>query len=430
MTLLSNLKATALRAADRYNQWATPYKPFVRPFLPLTTHSLKERETECYDDLEDFWLGGKVIQNHLYLTPGLGPDLGDQATFHGIYTAMLALKWYVTKDEGVKLEIQNALKGMASHQTAHGENRHRLIRGYIPGTLLWQDDPSNDTLTGHFCGLYFVLRYGPPECRLLATDLILALVESLKKNNFCLITPIGTPTLYGKLINGALTDPLQFTLCLAIFCTADNLTNHRRYCNTTGDLFREYGALVPYAKTGFGNYENWNDDHRAAIHLMVLSKEGDFSIRQAAKDGLMRMWDLYGRRGNIWMNAFISMGLPAIGYLDSMRADGRAQALQVLGEYELSAQRYDTELDWTATPVPDGHGNVWKPDIVQVKGNPRSTNPLPLWVVGRQDFVWQRHRYSVKDWVGNKEPTQRFNGGAFLCAYWACRAASILTEDD
>lgn len=444
MSLVSSIKTMAARAADLYSYQANPWDVFDRPALPKTHRTLKERETECFSDLQSFWFFSELLVHRIPL--GEKPpilDMGDQATWQGFYVAMLCLKYSRAKSDSLALQIANGLTGMYQHQWFHGEGKARLIRGYDRAQRnSWQDDASNDTCTGHFVGLYFAIKFGPAEVQGRALQLLAGLTAELIENNYCLIKADKTPTTYGKLINGVLTDPMQMTLALAIMTVASVYKLHPKADAARAEILEKYGEMIPYPKMVLGTWENWNDDHRAAAHLCILRME-DTSVygQMMTYRGLTRLWKICADRGNVWVNALIALGLgPSMSVF--MKTEMRRQALLVLGEFELEDKRNDTEVDyrgnfdghtWAGFPVKsrrDDGSTTWTPRIITIGTNQRSTEPLPLWISGKQDFVWQRHRYSACDWVYQKDPTQRFNGADYLAAYHASIAAGILKGDE
>lgn len=433
MGLISYFKTIGLATADAYTRAANPYDPFDRPALPKSLRTLRQREAECWSDFQrNFWFFDELIVSRIPL--GVSPprlDLGDQALWHGIYTAMLAMKYALSVDgeERIRLTslIGKALAGMARHQDFHREGVPRLIRGYDRNSGRWEDDASNDTLTGHFAGLYFVHRYGPTVLKGDVEGLLSGIVQELVNHDLWLVNHDGSPTPYGKLIDGARTDPLRMTLALAIMTVGENLDLNAAARVLCHEIYTDYGRLIPYAKASMGALaDNWNDDHRAALHLCILGIE-DHSprMREHLRRAVRRHWDLYGRRANPWVNALLCLCLD-LDMPDDIRREMAQQNMTILSEFELNDAMFDRPVDARDATIRSIHSQVWKPEITMVDGHPRSTQPLPLWAMGAQDFPWQRHRYSVLDWTDSARPSQRFNGGAYLCAYWASRLTGLV----
>ncbi len=440
-SIISLIKVGAAKVADLYSMQANPWEPLDRQSLPLTLRPLKDREAECWLDLQSFWFFNEIVAHRIpqdRVPPLL--DTGDQATWQGIYTAMLAFKYTRAKSDNLAQLIANALNGMYQHQWFHGEGKARLIRGYDRrNNNSWQDDASNDTLTGHVAGLYFVLRYGPVELKGKALQLLSGIASELIDNNLCMIKADKTPTTYGVLVDGALTDPMRMTLLLAVLTIAKNYGLHGLAAKACDEVYGRYAAMIPYPKMVLGTLENWNDDHRAAIHLTILAMEDKRQrTQELAHAGLVRLWNITRERGNIWVNALIALGL-GDAMPPAMRGDMAGKARMILGEFELKSKQWDTEVNWTGTlsgtvwsgaPVHSVTNGSWTPRIITISGTPRARQPLPSWACGKQDFIWQRHRYSCQDWIGQTAPTQRFNGGDFLAAYHLSVMTGILTPTE
>jgi len=419
MSLLSAIKARALDAADRYT-WATePWDNFTRPLIGTPNYlssTFAFQENEYFQDLKDFRREGLFL-SRIPLPEGSPLDLGDSALWHGIYTAMLAVRWHFVGDGTSEIMLKAALQALGKHQTWHGEAQPRLIRGYDPRYPGWADDASNDTLTGHFFGIWAVLKWGPVELRDEAEQYLKNICDELANYNFCLIDNNKKPTPHGKLINGVLTDPLQYTLVHAIFSALRPYSSRYEFLRQI--LYKKYKELIPYGKAAFGNYQNWNDDHRAAMHLLVIS-ETDPESKEYVRKGVRRMWRYAKKRANPWVNALLAL-------TETVDRDAfnemRRQAWMVLGEYDLTARRNEVPVDWREKYK---LSPLWNPTVVTVKGIPRSTQPLPLWARGAQDFFFQRCPFSVVDWQGVTEPMSAFNAGDWLCAFWFSRLAGLL----
>lgn len=432
MALSTYFKIAALQAADAAHLRLSPYEEFTRPALPKSLKTLKARETECFNDLKNFWFFDELMVHRLPKNEGQPPplDLGDQAIWHGMFTAMLAMKYAVIRDAQERVRVaemlSKAINGLARHQDYHDEGRPRLIRGYDRNLHRMEDNPSNDSLTGHFAGLYFTRVYGPPDLRLRVDGLLAGIVQELVDNDLWLVNAHGEPTPFGRLIDGIKTDPLQMTLALAIMTVAEHSSLNMSAPRYRHEIYSDYGRMIPYPKVALGNLDNWNDDHRAAMHLAILGLEDRSpAMRKLVRQGVERHWRLFGQRANPWVNALLAL---AVG--DDLPAPIRyGMTLQnqiVLSEYELTDAAYDAPVDRTHDVIVSVTGDHWQPVIKMVKGVPRSTQPLPIWTMGAQDFPWQRHRYSVRDWTGNARPTQRFSGAAYLCAYWASRLCGLI----
>lgn len=423
--ITSTAVARGIDLATAYTLSAEPWKCFGRRMIRKTDTPLDVKSLECMSDLWTNFFFQEVFVNHLQMGSD-ELDLGDQAIWHGIYTGTLCMRYAIEQSPGLDVKIELCMRGLMGHQSKHGEDRPRLIRGYDPRTGRWQDDASNDSLTGHFFGAWAALRWGPPLLQPRARQLIRNIADALIRDKYRLTKADGSPTSHGKLINGFLTDPLQSTLVLAIFTVAEKILDDKKYGDARHEIYSKYHPMIPYGKAMLGNKENWNDEHRAAIHLLILALEDKSpAMQDYTFKGLVRLWSIVDKRANVWVNALIAIGLGS--HLDdlSLRGRMRDQAMLVLSEYELKDKRFNTEVDWRQAPI-EGLDGVWKPEVITVAGKERASEPLPLWAIGKQDFVWQRHRFSIFDWTGNLDASSRYNGGDFLAAFYASKLGGVL----
>src|SRR5580765_2778254 len=136
MSLIQSIKALAIRATDTLNKFNDPFDPFTRPAFPKENKPLHVFEQEFYRDLvTNFWgCDGRVLLHRIPLPQGSPLDTGDQAIWHGIFTAMLALRYSKpstgTPDLETYSHLIEAAKGLQLHQTVPGEVKPRLVRGY------------------------------------------------------------------------------------------------------------------------------------------------------------------------------------------------------------------------------------------------------------------------------------------------------------
>lgn len=424
MGFTSATKAWGFGIADAISTAKQPWEPFRRPFSPLMNAPLEAFEICAFEDIQDFWTNDhSIIMSSLPLAGQL-IDLGDQAIWHGYYTGILCIRHHLRPTPEQFTILRDCLRGIRGLLTYHGELQPRLIRGFDLKNRRMQDDASNDSLTGVTFGLYCMLRWGPQELKAEARTLFGMIVESLMTHDLQLVNALGKPTTHGKLINGVATDGLQFTLVFAILSAYQNhVTFSNDVAKVRAKIYDEYKELIPFGKaalnTPFKQWENWNDDHRAATHLMMIFYE-DFSprVRDYVEHGFRRLW-LYGeRRANPWVNAFIGLCSRAAPTMELQR-----QARGILSEWDFSKPATDVFVDSSTRIFDKG----WKPKLVTVDKKLRSTQPLPYWAMGKQDFPWQRNRFSVTDWTGHDKPTLRFNSGAAFCGpYWLSRLAGIL----
>lgn len=432
MKFLSWIKSAAIKVTDFTNAKLDRYESFTRPFLPATATKLKDKAAECWTDLSDFWRFDKVLIHRIPQPSGSPLDLGDQCIWHGIYTAMLAMKYAVEPSAGLEVWLDRAVAGMKGHQTFHHEQAPRLIRGYDALNNQWEDDASNDSLTGHVAGLYFAYRHGPDSIKPAVAVLINDITNSLIANDFKLVKADGTPTKHGKLINGIQTDPLQFTLVFALLCLANNVIPTSRFADAKHKLYTQYGSMIPFGKVELNGWGNWNDEHRAAIHLAIIAREDQSPrVQELCRQGLVRLWNMSIKRVNPWVNALI-----CYGYRDKCPEGYLWQsgliAKHILGEFEISKKRWPLEVKNADQRLAGINHQSWSVKTWDDKGTPRAYQPIPLWAMGSQDFFWQRNRYSVNDHAGTTTPAQagsQHNGADFLCAYYLSRLTGVLSSD-
>lgn len=426
MNLFSSLKITAIKVADKLNTLRDPFDDFTRPVLPKESKKLYELERKFFDDLnQNFWRCINCVLT--YRIPldvwGLVPkmelstlDLGDQALWHGVYTAMLAMRYKII-GEGEDLLLR-AAQGMFLHQTQHGEKQPRLLRGVSDDLKTWQDDCSNDTATGHLFGIYSLFKWGPisaqPMCKMLASGL----ATEILTHAHALVDSSGRPTTYGALEQGWKTDPLRISLALAIYATAVAICGAQPFADAYKELANQYKNMACYPKVSLWWFDNPNDTHRAAIHLAILS---DLTGDPVYKEGLDRIRKIVAKDGNVWVNALCG---------SSQALDDRSQAMKVLSEFTLADKQYNngkdnsTQEHFSVGTMPyQFHRIMWN-------GTWMANQPLPRWAVRSQDFFWQRNLRSLDVGSAGALADSRFNCGDWLCAYWASRLAGSLNEND
>lgn len=414
---ITKLKIFLIKLADIINLLWDPFDSFTRPAMPKENKTLKQLETEFFQDLiTNFWgCQEKVLLHRIVLDKRLGLDMGDQALWHGIYTGMLALRYRMT-GEG-KEYIAKCLEGLLLHQTVHGD-KPRLIRGMNEDLSIWQDDASNDTLTGHLFGIYAVWKWGPIEFRDKCRKPIMYLADELLDNQHSLIKTDGTPTTYGQLESGWKTDPLRISLVMAVYTAALGICGGDRFSKAYIELKEKYEKLIRYAKVRVLWKDNPNDTHRAAIHLALLA---DRINNPEAFKGLERIRRITRKEANPWVMALCCWGLS-----NNRHAD-RAEVIKVLSEFILTSKMFNPGLD--NYPLSKQYKDIGL-KTYKWGGVFRSSQPLPRHAVRSQDFFWQRNTRSLDVGSGNLPADSRHNGGDFLCAYWLCRYLGILNESD
>lgn len=423
MSFTTKAMVVGLRLVDLLDRQRQPWDAFTRPALPPAQKTLKQLETEFFDDLmANFWVcKKKIIASRLPLPIGSTVDTGDQALWHGIYTGVLALRYHLQPDTQTEGYLINASEGMRLHQTIQGELKPRLIRGVSDDLATWQDDASNDSATGHLFGIYFGWKYGPASLRPMFARLADGLAQELASHHHSLVRADGKPTTYGALEQGWVTSPLRITLALAIYAVAYQLTSDTTYWDIAASLMERYRSLIPYAKVRLRWQENYNDTHRAAIHLALLANNLPGLAFDKCLEGFERTRSMVREDGNVWVNALCTWG--GRGEMGE-----RSVALKVLSEFSLSDKQYNYGIDRYATPPAASDQLQFKP--VLWNGTWMANQPLPRWLVRPQDFFWQRNLRSLDVGSNKADADSRLNGGDFLAAYWLCRLNGTLTEGD
>lgn len=419
---LSNvIKVGLIWVTDLANRVWNPFDSFSRPFVPKRTELLYVKANQFEANLSNFMHDGIVYDSTVSWGTNFD-DVGDEALWHGITVAMWALKYSVTKNATDLANLKQGMVGLDLHQTAHGEPVRRLIRGVqdpLNPKTSFIDDVSNDGATGHILGIWYSWFYGDADVKQKAEVLARGIADELLNNNYCLIGPDGKPTTYGTLIDGWKTNPLSLTLCLAILRVAYVVTADSKYQIAYQDILDTYGSvcLYKYPKVSFLTFNNWNDDHRAAIHLSILA---DLDSDTNYVDGLKRLWKLNKNTGNAWI-AFLC------GRHFSISAADLNPSIIRLNEFYAEDENNTQKINST-NPAVGGLGIQIKKYVILwfMKGNSVATQPLPLWWTGSQDFRWQRCPYSVDDWIGTTTPNQVFFGVDFLIAYWGFKQQNWL----
>ena len=405
-SLANWLKVALILTSDLINRVFDPYENFDRPEEPKYSELLYEKAAKFDVDMDYFFWDKHGIYRYKLPT-----DSGDQCIWHGIYTAMIALKTSVTRNDYSRL--LKCLEGMESFIYPTGENIPRLIRGWREdGT--YEDSVSNDQASGFLAGAYFGWKYGNADCREQAKLLITGLADELSIYNNCLINVDKTPTKHGRLENGYLTDPLNLTLCLAIYAVAYRITGEPLYKVRYDELVKKYCPMIPYGNaklwlTRFLVLEKTHHAHRAAIHYSILCDlEPNHDLNRLYLKGLLRIWMMERKSGNPW----IYFLMRRVCLFDPSHIDACRKHLM---EFTLEDKQYNAEK------INSNHVKTfkWGKHI-------RARQPLARWRVGSQDFFWQRHLYSVDDWIGNQTGNVRHNGGDFLIAYWGLRSLRLL----
>lgn len=440
--MIDSLKASMLWLSDRLH--FDPYEDFNRPFFPADPiKSLYAICTEAEDDLKAFEiLGGRIVVNRLPRDGSI--DTGDQATWHGIYTAMAAWRYSVKPNEATGLQLMKLVEGLRLHQPKIGRDPLTddaydgiLCRGVKQngtGGSIIQWDASNDSACGHLAGLWWAWKEGRGLVSRMTSNLIGAWATNIYQHDGALINPItDKPTEFGKLENGILTDPLRVTLLMAIYGAAYRMTGNNALFRGLGQECAErHHALIPYGKVRWWKFDNHNDLHRAAIQLRIMFESGIYNKwADEIIEGMKRLYAIGRRQENPWVCLLVMPCQTASG-MDEFRAWVRG----VLSEFSLSDKRWNKSVsnlnpaNQKETMIFMSSSKVWRSPVVKFGGQLVSLQPLPFWTRGSQDFFWQRHPYSVVDWQGYGEGDTRHNMGDFLCAYWLARMVGVLDDKD
>ena len=420
---LKNLEAVSyFSIRDIWIGAADPFDEFTRPAEPKypETLSLKARRAEK-DFVERFQLFGGRIWNYRIPLDSPEIDTGDQAIWHGVYTAMWALKYSVTRDKNDLERLRLCMEGLRMHQRAHREPQPRLIRGVREkrdGTLVWEDDASNDSAGGHLLGIYCAWLYGDAAIKKEAVLLASGLADELMAHHDCLIKADGTPTTYGRFLEEDREEPLNLTTCLAILKVASVLSGDPRYERHYQDIEKQYNA---WGLVRFTEQDTEYDKHRGAFLLSLLADlETDTLLRQDYVGGLKRIWRLNRKKGNAWI-AFWAARHVAVNQEDL------DVCKKVLSEFTLEDKGPNIEKINSRRSEELAKKGI---RLFSYRGQLVSSQPLPRWQVGTQDFFWQRSMYSVDDWKGARTPSTLYNMADYLAAYWLGRNLKIIQADE
>ena len=400
-TFLNLLKVGGIWVSDWVNFLFDPFEEFSRAVDEKEAQDLAAKEQMFTEDMEPFWWAARKIYRYKFPT-----DSGDQCLWHGIYTTLWAIKSSVLDDHSTKLH--ECMDGLWNFLSPTGEQVPRLIRGWREdGT--YEDEVSNDQATGFLCGIYFGWKYGDAYCRNVAHQLIQGFANELMAYKNQLVNKDHSPTKHGQLENGYLTDPLNLTLCLATYLVANQITGAENYKTQYDRLVKRYRSLIPYANVRLLWWEKTHHAHRAAIHYSILCElEQNKKIRNKYWRGLKRTWNMERKSGNPWIYYL----LRRIQLYDPLSLQN---GIKHLREFTL------VDKQWNVEKINSNQVSTFKwGKYLRVR------QPLPRWKAGSQDFFWQRHLYSVDDWVGNKVEDVRHNGGDFLIAYWGLRSLGLL----
>jgi hypothetical protein len=393
-TVANYIKKGAIIATDAVNAVYDPFEEFTRVGVHLeTTYLASAFEIHMRDKFLDSSTG--IWQ---YELPW---NSGDQCIWHGVTTAMWAIKsTLVDEYDPVLYDSVKAMRHFFEFPDV-------IRRGVVGGEP--QYNVSSDQISGLLCGLYWAYTYGRIDAKVEAKKFIQQLADTCLRTNFKLVNPGGTETKHGKLVNGLLTDPLNLCIALAILKLADLCYPEREYKVFYSNLVEQFKPTIPYGKVRLLWRDNAYDSHRAAISYSILCDlEKDEEIHGLYEKGLKRVWDIERKTGNPWIYYLLRR---ATYY----RPEDIDQVKKHLTEFTLSDKIMRVE-------------KINSPLVATAKWGSklRSLQPIPRYKMGSQDFFWQRNMRSVDDWVGQKEPVEAYNGMDYLIAYYGLKSLRLI----
>jgi hypothetical protein len=428
MGILQSLSAATmvslLKVSDVINSVIDPFDNFTRPVEPPYQEFLSIKSERFESDLfANFaFLGGKII--HYRKTAPGADDWADQALWHGMYTSMLAFKYKVIGLQATHDQLLACMDGMDLHQMVGKEPVRRLVRGWSPDGTQFTDNCSNDSATGHIGGIYYAWLYGDDVIKARAAALAKGIADELITNKYSLINANGTPTTYGQLIQGLITDPLRLAICLCILKVAYKITGAQQYQNHYKSVECQYNTadLAKYSQMQLVTLQSYTATHRAAWMLSILAEiEEDKDLQKSYAQGAYRVFDYCKKQGNSWITFLVNR----VAKIDPQYLQ---QAVKTLQEFSVEAKAAGDVQAVNST-----NAAAWKAQGIKFfkwSGQLASSQPLPVWKVGQQDVRWQRGQYDVDDWVGATKPDTLYNGGDFLAAYWLGRLLGVIKESD
>ncbi len=415
--MLNIIKAWGIGVADLVNNLLDPYDDFTRPFLPpdQNTGLNQKAKSMLLQLMGDFTLpNGLTLYNRANPANDWEvPDFGDQAVHHGLATAALAL----AAKNG---DVSPAAATQAARAIRLFFENGKLVRGRDPrDATKFGDDASNDSASGAICGIYFSWKHGGTQAAEESEDTIRVLADELAANDYALLKQDGTPTTYGKLINGLLTDPQRSSLALAIFKAAHVITGEPVYAQHFAKLNKSYGGLLRFADFKFLDYTKSYEAHRSAIHLHILADcaLGDADLAQRCAGGLARIWSLHRKTRDPWLAALVNRfwRIPDL----EMR-----EVVNRLYEYPIPGKPPQRET------INSAKADYWKAQKVRfitVNGTLRASQPIPYHMLPSQDFWPQRHPFMCDGFAGATETFVRHNPVDFLAPYELLRLQSVVS---
>lgn len=424
MIILNWIYVLLVKLADLYTRFKDPFDEFTRKAVfTQMPDTFAAKEEQFFNQLVSRFMvfaeNKAVVWNYVKHSNGT-LDLGDQALWHGVTTFMLCLRSRAIPTAQMLDLVERSANGMLLHQRVNVEAKPRLVRGVADANgAIFQDDASNDTLTGHLLGIYGLLKYGIGASRQIGVNLARNIADSIIDNDFNLVNPDGKATTHGKLINGVLTDGLNLSLALVALKLASYSFNGMlaEYEVPYQMLLKKYKQRIPYGYVTLDQIGHDYDAHRAMIVYSILADlETDHDTNRLYIQGLMRGWNHDRKARNPWMYYLLRRVM-------LMNPEDWNGCLQRLAEMEPIAKMFVQErINSKDAALWEERGIrffTWRDHLV-------ASQPLPLNLIGSQDFAWQRSAYSVDDYIGATPNTLEHNGVDYMVCYWGFKELKLI----
>jgi hypothetical protein len=419
--MINLIKRWGIGIVDLANSALDPYDDFDRAFLPPDPNVPLCEKAEHFAEmiLRDFRLPDDTFAYNR-VREWEEPDFGDTALWHNVTTAAIAFGrrlGFVQEDDVIRAVIASGglfLNG-------------KLIRGWDPRPVSdpaarkFADNVSNDGGTGALAGPFFAWKYGGPDAAAEAVTPMKALADELIAHDYALVRQDGTPTTYGRLIHGALTDPQRASLAMAILRAAHVMAGDRRYGEHFEKLYRRYGSLLRFAEFKFLDFTKPHEPHRCAIHLHILAElsHENREMLERCAGGLARIWKLHRKTRDPW--------LAALAFPFYRPDPDLAQVIFRLHEYPVMGKPACAEtLNSQGT-----RREYWEDRgvrFITVRGTVRASQPLPYHMQPSADFWPQRHPYTADGYAGSNDTFVRHSPADFLAAYGLLRIRGAIPE--
>jgi hypothetical protein len=248
---------------------------------------------------------------------------------------------------------------------------------------------------------YCALRFGDESVKAAAGEMLLPWVKNLKEHNWALVAQNGQPTPFGQLDNGIImTDPLRITLLLAILSLA--MAYDPSYHADYVQLYAKYKPILAYPKVKLLWLDTSYDTHRAAISLHILYW---MTRDEVYKKGLKRIWRISKKSNNAWVAVLCAEAIEE-------NVDNYVENVLCTFDYQIRqfGNMQTLNTGWPSVKWGDKY---------------RAKKPLPFNKRGSQDFFWQRHPFSLAEWVGVTVPDTFHSGLDFLVCLHLARKLGL-----